>query len=235
MGVPGAAQGQGRGRRRRPGCPLRRRAAACLWSRVFSADDLRSMRHLKARTEAELARKGLTDREVKRGRGGIRDIEFAVQLLQLVHGRLDPDLRCPNTLAALTELAAVGLCRPRRRRAARRRLPVPPPARALSSSSTTARRSTPCRRTNAERIRIARTLGFRDTGRGERPRAARRRARPPPGHRPRRSTNGSTSGRSSRPSPAATRSCWPGQAPSRRASAPSASRTASAPGPRSAS
>jgi glutamate-ammonia-ligase adenylyltransferase len=79
-----------------------------LWSRVFSADDLRSMRNLKARSEAALARRGLTDREVKRGRGGIRDIEFAVQLLQLVHGRLDADLRSPNTLAALERLADSG-------------------------------------------------------------------------------------------------------------------------------
>ena len=79
-----------------------------LWSRVFTADDLRSLRHLKARSEAELARRGLTDREVKRGRGGIRDIEFAVQLLQLVHGRLDPDLRSPTTLTALAELGAAG-------------------------------------------------------------------------------------------------------------------------------
>ena len=79
-----------------------------LWSRTFSADDLRALRHLKARSEAELARRGLTDREVKRGRGGIRDIEFAVQLLQLVHGRLDPDLRSPTTLTALAELGAAG-------------------------------------------------------------------------------------------------------------------------------
>jgi glutamate-ammonia-ligase adenylyltransferase len=79
-----------------------------LWSRVFTADDLRAMRHLKARSEAALARRGLTDREVKRGRGGIRDIEFAVQLLQLVHGRLDPDLRSPTTLIALTELGSAG-------------------------------------------------------------------------------------------------------------------------------
>jgi glutamate-ammonia-ligase adenylyltransferase len=79
-----------------------------LWSRIFTADDLRALRHLKARSEADLARRGLTDREVKRGRGGIRDIEFAVQLLQLVHGRLDPDLRSPTTLTALAELGAAG-------------------------------------------------------------------------------------------------------------------------------
>src|SRR3712207_7367174 len=33
------------------------------------------------------------ERELKLGRGGLRDVEFAVQLLQLVHGRGDPSLR----------------------------------------------------------------------------------------------------------------------------------------------
>jgi glutamate-ammonia-ligase adenylyltransferase len=60
---------------------------------------------MKARAEGEMARRHLTDREVKRGRGGIRDVEFAVQLLQLVHGRHDTGIRSPNTLTALTELA----------------------------------------------------------------------------------------------------------------------------------
>jgi glutamate-ammonia-ligase adenylyltransferase len=83
-------------------------ASTTLWSRVFSADDLRSLRNLKARTEAALARQGLSEREVKRGRGGIRDIEFSVQLLQLVHGRLDPALRARSTLAALAEMANSG-------------------------------------------------------------------------------------------------------------------------------
>ena len=48
---------------------------------------------MKARTEQLLASKGLHTRELKRGYGGIRDIEFAVQLLQLVHGRHDTSIR----------------------------------------------------------------------------------------------------------------------------------------------
>ena len=48
------------------------------------------------------------DREVKLGPGGLRDVEFAVQLLQLVHGRSDESLRSPNTLVALDALAAGG-------------------------------------------------------------------------------------------------------------------------------
>ena len=47
-------------------------------------------------------------RELKLGPGGLRDIEFAVQLLQLVHGRLDESLREPATLPALAVLAAGG-------------------------------------------------------------------------------------------------------------------------------
>ena len=41
------------------------------------------------------------EREIKRGPGGLRDIEFAVQLLQLVHGRGDEALRSTSTLDAL--------------------------------------------------------------------------------------------------------------------------------------
>jgi [glutamine synthetase] adenylyltransferase / [glutamine synthetase]-adenylyl-L-tyrosine phosphorylase len=47
-------------------------------------------------------------REIKLGPGGLRDIEFAVQLLQLVHGRTDETLRAPATLPALAALAAGG-------------------------------------------------------------------------------------------------------------------------------
>ncbi|WP_127504056.1 bifunctional [glutamine synthetase] adenylyltransferase/[glutamine synthetase]-adenylyl-L-tyrosine phosphorylase [Actinoplanes solisilvae] len=48
------------------------------------------------------------DREIKRGPGGLRDIEFAVQLLQLVHGRVDETLRQPGTIPALRALVTGG-------------------------------------------------------------------------------------------------------------------------------
>jgi glutamate-ammonia-ligase adenylyltransferase len=44
------------------------------------------------------------ERQLKLGAGGLRDVEFAVQLLQLVHGRADETLRSPTTLTALTAL-----------------------------------------------------------------------------------------------------------------------------------
>jgi glutamate-ammonia-ligase adenylyltransferase len=83
-------------------------AAGAVWGRPLGADDVRSLRALKERAEAEVARRGLAERDIKRGRGGIRDIEFSVQLLQLVHGRVDAELRSPTTLTALGDLAAGG-------------------------------------------------------------------------------------------------------------------------------
>jgi glutamate-ammonia-ligase adenylyltransferase len=47
-------------------------------------------------------------RQLKLGPGGLRDVEFAVQLLQLVHGRSDETLRSGGTLAALTALSRGG-------------------------------------------------------------------------------------------------------------------------------
>jgi glutamate-ammonia-ligase adenylyltransferase len=85
-----------------------RAASTALWGRRLTADDLRSLRTLKARAESEVERTGTAAREVKRGPGGIRDIEFAVQTLQLVHGPSDPELRSPTTLTALAEMDAAG-------------------------------------------------------------------------------------------------------------------------------
>ncbi|MEU8648969.1 bifunctional [glutamine synthetase] adenylyltransferase/[glutamine synthetase]-adenylyl-L-tyrosine phosphorylase [Streptomyces sp. NPDC048737] len=48
------------------------------------------------------------ERELKLGPGGLRDVEFAVQLLQLVHGRADASLRSGTTLDALRALATGG-------------------------------------------------------------------------------------------------------------------------------
>jgi [glutamine synthetase] adenylyltransferase / [glutamine synthetase]-adenylyl-L-tyrosine phosphorylase len=87
-------------------------ASSALWGRRFNADDLRSLRVLKERAEADVVRRGVAEREVKRAPGGIRDIEFAVQVLQLVHGRTDPDLRSPTTLTALAEMRAAGYVAP---------------------------------------------------------------------------------------------------------------------------
>jgi len=79
-----------------------------VWSSDLDPDAVRSVRAMKARSEELLRNKGLDTREIKRGTGGIRDIEFAVQILQLVHGRHDETIRSPNTLTALDALATGG-------------------------------------------------------------------------------------------------------------------------------
>ncbi|MGZ8630910.1 MAG: [protein-PII] uridylyltransferase family protein [Actinomycetota bacterium] len=69
---------------------------------------IEDVRRTKVRLEEYIRQRGKEFIEVKRGRGGIRDVEFAVQLLQIVHGRRDARLRTPNTLAALRALALEG-------------------------------------------------------------------------------------------------------------------------------
>ncbi len=71
-------------------------------------EDVQAMRrrvesHLTASEGPELA-----DRQLKLGPGGLRDVEFAVQLLQLVHGRADESIRSATTLQALAALSAGG-------------------------------------------------------------------------------------------------------------------------------
>jgi glutamate-ammonia-ligase adenylyltransferase len=51
---------------------------------------------------------GEVDAQIKLGPGGLRDIEFTVQLLQLVHGRTDASLRSRDTLGAIESLVAGG-------------------------------------------------------------------------------------------------------------------------------
>ncbi|WP_431974999.1 bifunctional [glutamine synthetase] adenylyltransferase/[glutamine synthetase]-adenylyl-L-tyrosine phosphorylase [Micromonospora haikouensis] len=81
--------------------------APLVWTaaeRPEAVDDVRSMRR---KIIDNIPPKEL-DREIKRGPGGLRDIEFAVQLLQLVHGRGDETLRVPGTIPALRALVAGG-------------------------------------------------------------------------------------------------------------------------------
>lgn len=83
-------------------------AADRVWERRMDVDAIAELRSMKARAEGEVEKRGLHGREIKRGYGGIRDIEFAVQLLQLVHGPADPALRLRATMPALAELGRAG-------------------------------------------------------------------------------------------------------------------------------
>ena len=78
----------------------------------ISEDRVASVRKMKERVEEQASRtsrrKGADADDVKLGPGGIRDIEFSVQLLQLVHGGSDSSVRNGNTLEALSALVEGG-------------------------------------------------------------------------------------------------------------------------------
>ncbi len=67
------------------------------------------VREMKARIEEELRRKGRHWGEVKLGEGSIRDVEFVVQYLQLIHGGTCPGVRGVNTRRALARLHRHGI------------------------------------------------------------------------------------------------------------------------------
>jgi glutamate-ammonia-ligase adenylyltransferase len=76
----------------------------------LSHDDVVEIRRIKARVDEERLPRG-ADRNthLKLGRGGLADIEWTVQLLQLQHAGELPDLRTPRTLTALAAAAEAGL------------------------------------------------------------------------------------------------------------------------------
>ena len=79
-----------------------------VFPRELAPTAIDEVRRVKVRLEDYVRAAGKSAVEVKRGHGGIRDVEFAVQLLQIVHGRRDERLREPNTLRALAALAEEG-------------------------------------------------------------------------------------------------------------------------------
>ena len=81
--------------------------APLVWPDSLSSDHVRALRELKARAEDNAE-----PTDLKRAPGGIRDVEFSVQLLQLIHGRADPTLRVTGTLPALEALTGGGYVRP---------------------------------------------------------------------------------------------------------------------------
>ncbi len=81
--------------------------APMVWQAAEREDFVADVRAMRRRVEDHV-RLDVADRELKLGRGGLRDVEFAVQLLQLVHGRGDETLRGQNTLETLAALGQGG-------------------------------------------------------------------------------------------------------------------------------
>jgi glutamate-ammonia-ligase adenylyltransferase len=78
-----------------------------VYRRYFDYTALAGLRDMKALIDAEVARRDLAD-DVKLGAGGIREIEFTVQLQQLIRGGRDTSLRARGLLPALQACAARG-------------------------------------------------------------------------------------------------------------------------------
>ncbi|MGW5055243.1 bifunctional [glutamine synthetase] adenylyltransferase/[glutamine synthetase]-adenylyl-L-tyrosine phosphorylase [Actinokineospora sp. NPDC004072] len=78
-----------------------------VWSAADRENFVADVQEMRRRVEQHVPTE-LIERDLKLGRGGLRDVEFAVQLLQLVHGRADESLRISSTVDALAALGAGG-------------------------------------------------------------------------------------------------------------------------------
>ena len=79
-----------------------------VYRRYLGGAEINEIKAMKRRIEQRTVSAGTAEVEVKTGRGGIRDVEFVVQFLQLLHGGQYPEVRHANTLIALARLEAVG-------------------------------------------------------------------------------------------------------------------------------
>lgn len=78
-----------------------------VWASASRENFVESVQKMRERV-SEYIPADEVDRQLKLGPGGLRDIEFTVQLLQLVHGRSDDSVRQRDTIAAISALAAAG-------------------------------------------------------------------------------------------------------------------------------
>jgi glutamate-ammonia-ligase adenylyltransferase len=79
-----------------------------VYRKYLSFSEINEIKVLKRRIERQARKAGVSDTEVKTGHGGIRDIEFTIQFLQLLNGGDLPEVRQRNTLLAMQALERVG-------------------------------------------------------------------------------------------------------------------------------
>lgn len=77
-----------------------------VWESAARESFVESVQAMRARVTDNIPSHQV-DRQIKLGPGGLRDIEFTVQLLQLVHGRTDPAVRTKSTVDSLAALTSV--------------------------------------------------------------------------------------------------------------------------------
>jgi [glutamine synthetase] adenylyltransferase / [glutamine synthetase]-adenylyl-L-tyrosine phosphorylase len=79
-----------------------------IYRRYLSRADITGIKALKRKIEQRVSSEGEDDRNVKTGHGGIRDIEFVIQFLQLLNGSELATVRTGNTLQAIAQLETAG-------------------------------------------------------------------------------------------------------------------------------
>ena len=93
----------------RLGRMLRRKLAGLVYGPRALPPDLKEMRMLRERMEQELGKENPGRWHVKFGRGGLVDVEFITQALQMLHGPRVPAIRRANTIHALAAIKAARL------------------------------------------------------------------------------------------------------------------------------
>ncbi|MGQ7188816.1 bifunctional [glutamate--ammonia ligase]-adenylyl-L-tyrosine phosphorylase/[glutamate--ammonia-ligase] adenylyltransferase, partial [Escherichia sp. HC-CC] len=79
-----------------------------VFRRYIDFSVIQSLRNMKGMIAREVRRRGLTD-NIKLGAGGIREIEFIVQVFQLIRGGREPSLQSRSLLPTLSVIAALHL------------------------------------------------------------------------------------------------------------------------------
>jgi len=83
-----------------------------IWSPVADPAGMAAeIRRMRERMEVEIGKEAQKGKNPKTGRGGLVDVEFAAQFLQLSHGHAHPSLRTPHTPTALVRAREAGLLR----------------------------------------------------------------------------------------------------------------------------
>lgn len=83
--------------------------AAVVYEFDWNDEACESIRHVKRRIEREKSRETKNNLDFKYGRGGIADIEFLIEFLQIRHGKSHPDIRVPGLKDALLALHGNGI------------------------------------------------------------------------------------------------------------------------------
>jgi glutamate-ammonia-ligase adenylyltransferase len=87
-----------------------------VYQRFLRFSEINEIKRLKRKMEGLVEKRGEAHLEVKSGYGGIRDVEFTVQFLQLLHGGQYPQVRHHNTLRSLELLEGAGCLEPHERK-----------------------------------------------------------------------------------------------------------------------